>query len=460
MAPTRAGRIVVHYGSPNAKSRNEPGWLSIGNGRIHYAWVIVAVAAAMRLISSSVRMASSVFVPHLAETFGWSYGAIGFGFSLQWIFSGLFGPTAGWLGDRYGVRRTMMLGAALFLAAMMLTGTMSRLWQFYLYFGVLLSASMAIFGVPLLVGVTMWFKKHLGVGIGTLQASQGLGPVITVPLVIVLLNEMGLKWAFWIPGIAGAVILLLLIRLFHNDPGEMGFKPLGASEDEPVQRLPQGGASARVRTRVFLHEAQRTGAFWNLIGIHFWGCAGHSIILIFLVAIAMDQGLSQGMAAALLVVLYVMSTITRFAVPVLSDRMGSKGVMAACFFFQAFPVIILFFAHNPWVFFLFAIVFGVGFGGEMSAFPIINRQYYGTAPVGTAYGWQMLGAGLGMAAGAGAGGFIWDLTGSYTGAIALSLGLSLVGAVSILVLPTTSHHLIPHWEESLPPEARTAEPPL
>ena len=27
-------------------------------------------------------------------------------------------------------------------------------------------------------------------------------------------------------------------------------------------------------------------------------------------------------------------------------------------------------------------LFGIGFGGEMSAFPIINRQYYGGAPIG------------------------------------------------------------------------------
>ena len=433
-----------------------PAGLSIGTHSIHYAWVIVLLAVAMRLTSSGIRMASAVLVPYLAdpENFGWSYGSIGFAFSLQWMFSGLFGPATGWLGDRYGIRRTMILGALLFVVSMVLTGTMTHLWQFYLYFGVLLSASMAVFQVPLMVAVSMWFKKQLGVGIGALQASQGLGTVVAIPIVVLLLDHLGLRWTFWLPGIAGGVVLLLLTRLFYNEPGEIGLKPLGASADEPIQRF-QTGPTARIRTKAFLKEAQRTSAFWNLVGIHFWGCAGHAIIIVFLVAIAVDNGISRGVAAGIFLTFYLISTITRFAVPVLADHLGSKGVMTACFFLQAFTVLILFVAQDPWMFYIFAVTFGIGFGGEMSAFPVINRQYYGNAPVGTAYGWQMLGAGFGMALGAWAGGFIWDVTGSYNGAVALSFVLSLVGGISILVLPTTSCQQIPRWEQSLPPEARS-----
>ncbi len=94
----------------------------------------------------------------------------------------------------------------------------------------------------------------------------------------------------------------------------------------------------------------------------------------------------------------------------------------------------------------------------MSAFPIITRQYYGNAPTGTVYGWQMLGAGIGMASGAFLGGVLRDLTGTYTLALLCSFVLSMTGTVSILVLPTTAHHQIPEWEASLPPEVRSTTP--
>ncbi len=437
-----------------------PSNLSIGTLKIHYAWVIVAVASIMWMTNSSIRFATSLLVPHLqdSELFGWSYFSISIAFALQWIVSALFSPVAGWLGDRYGIRRTMFLGALLFLAGMMLTGTMTHLWEFYIYFGIILASSMAIFQVPLVASVTIWFKKYLGVAMGALQAFQGLGTAVAILTIALLFDHFGLKWTFWLPGLVGGAVLLLLIRYFHNEPGQIGLRPFGASADEPIQRLHEGPV-AKIRTRVFLQQAQRNGAFWNLVGIHFWGCAGHNIILLFLVAMAVDSGLSHGMAAGVYATLTIVSVITRFAVPVLADRMGSKGVMAVSFALQTFPVLILLVAQDTWTFYLFAIIFGMGLGGEMSAFPIINRQYYGNAPTGTAYGWQNLGGGLGMALGPVLGGLIWTMTDDYMGAVILSFVLSLAGVVSILALPTTSRLLIPHWEESLPPEARSSASP-
>jgi len=128
--------------------------------------------------------------------------------------------------------------------------------------------------------------------------------------------------------------------------------------------------------------------------------------------------------------------------------------MSLCFCLQGLPIALLFWAHEAWHFYLFAVLFGIGFGGEMSAFPIINRQYYGDAPTGTVYGWQMLGSGLGMASGSFLGGVLRDLTGSYTLALGCSFVLSMMGTLSILVLPSTAHRQIPEWEKALSPEVR------
>ena len=437
--------------------------LIIAGHHVHYAWVIVTVAAVMRLFSSSFRSSSSILIPRLVDSFGWSYGAVGFGFALQWVVSGMLGPSAGWMGDRYGARWTMTIGAVLFIAGMVLTGFMTSLWQFYLFFGVILSASMGIFQVPLTASVTMWFRRHLGTGMGLLQSAQGVGPLVAVPIMLLVIVAFGgglpgLRAAFWVPGIIGGVAILALVRLFYNEPAQIGMRPLGASENEPVRQV-QKGEVAKIRTRVFFKQAQRTLAFWNLIGIHFWGCAGHAIVLVYLVAIAEGEGVSPGLAAGAFVTMSVTSTVTRFAVPVLADHLGSKGVMAVCFMLQTLPIVLLFFSTELWQFYLFAVLFGIGFGGEMSAFPIINRQYYGSAPIGTTYGWQMMGAGVGMAAGSLIGGWLRDLTGNFDATMGLSLALSLVGVFSIVVLPSTHSHQLPDWEEQLPPEAQTQPDP-
>ena len=268
-----------------------PNRLAVGNVGIHYAWAIVVVAAAMRLSASAVRTSFAVIVPRIVETFGWSHGMIGFGLALQWAFSGIFGPAAGWLGDRYGVRRTMLLGALVFTVSMVLTSRMTEIWQFYVYYGVFLSFALAIFQVPLTAAVTMWFQRNLGLGMGILQASQGMGPLVLVPLVLLIISwfgnsesglmiskwvtgiqaegqDAGLRAAFWVTGIAGGLALVILVRFFYDEPGQIGLRPYGASGNEPIRRV-QHGETAQVRTAVFLTQARQTSAFWNLIGIHF-----------------------------------------------------------------------------------------------------------------------------------------------------------------------------------------------
>ena len=484
-----------------------PSEFALAGKRIHYAWVIVVITSVMRLVSSSFRMGFPALIPLIAVEFGWQVWLVTLAFSLQWVVSGAFGPAAGWLGDRYGARVTMAIGATLYLVGMILTGSMSQPWHLILFFGIILSASMGIFQVPLTVSVTSWFRRHLGVGMGLLQGSQGLGPVIAIPIMLGIaawftvgtgaqfLNWgalsspllswiplgtpeiLGIRMAFWIPGIVGGIILLLLIRIFYNTPEDIGLRQLGADANTPPRQAPATGATAKARASVFLRQVRKTPAFWNLIGIHYWGCAGHSIVIVFLPAMIISSLAPEGgwesitddsaRSAALLrasaigggaaAVMSLVSTFTRFGVPIAADLLGSKWVMAVCFFLQVAPVLILLFGilFYPvvWMFYLFAVLFGIGFGGEMSAFPIINRQYYGNAPIGTSYGFQMMGAGAGMASGALVGSLLLAVTGGYAATAALSLVMSLIGVVSILFLPTTHSHQLPEWEKELPAEA-------
>src|SRR4029453_6799678 len=187
-------------------------------------------------ITSPVRFAISMLVPYLQsrQGFGWSYFAISTAFAPQWLATALISPLVGWLGDRYGVRRTMLLGAGLFTVGMVLTGSMTRLWHFYLYFGIILAIPLTVYQVPLVAGVSVWFRTHMGVAMGILQALQGLGTVVATPLVSMLFTHFGLAWTFWGPGLVGGALLILLIRLFHNEPAQMGLRPLGAPRDEPT----------------------------------------------------------------------------------------------------------------------------------------------------------------------------------------------------------------------------------
>ncbi len=434
----------------------------MGNWSVHYAWVIVLLATFMWTISGSFRFATAVLVDHMrdpVEGFGWAYAWIAVGYSIQWVISAFASPVMGWLGERYGIRRMLVFGAVLFVLGMVLSGYMTQIWQFYLFFGFLLGIAMTVFQVPLVSSVTTWFKTNLGAAVGGMQAVQSLGTILLLPVVALLFSSYGFSWTFWIPGIIGGVLLLTMIPFYFDDPSKAKMRPYGAAPEEPVVPR-QRDADAKVRNQVFFAQARRTSAFWNLIGIHFWACMGHNIFIVFLLPWAIDQGISGASAVAIFTVMQVFSMLSRFAVPILADRVGARAMMRLCFCLQVLPCILLLVSQDPWSFYLFAALFGIGMGGEVPLFPIINRQYFGTAPIGSVYGWEMFGNGWGMALGPIFGGLMMDWVG-FEAAVLLSMAFSLAAVVSAVLLPNTNKVLTPDWEDLLPesePQSGVAPP--
>ena len=221
--------------------------------RIHYAWIIVAIAATMVLVTSSIRFAAAALVPYLNDPdlgFGWGYSAITLGFSLQWIVLGLVSPYIGEVGDKYGMRLLLLLGGVTFIIGMLLTGVMSSLWQFYVFFGVLLGLASSIFTVLPITGLTLWFRKHLGLAMGAIWSFQGIGVIAFIFLIGAAFDQLGMKWIFWLPGIIGGGLILLLTRFFYDSPASIGLRPFGSEPDEPIGK-PKKDETTKVLSSLF-----------------------------------------------------------------------------------------------------------------------------------------------------------------------------------------------------------------
>ena len=410
----------------------------------HYAWVIVTIIAVMQMVGSSVRMAFGVFIEPLSAEFGWSQGAITLAYALSSVVTALASPMAGTLGDRLGARKAMIIGCAMFILGVVLTGVISQVWQLYLTFGLLLGVAQAIFLVPLIPSAMTWFRRHLGLGMGILMAAWGLGPAMATPVLGFMIEEFGWRDTFWITAVASAIIMALLIAFYKNKPSDHGVDPYGFAPGDPAIGSNRPPAD---KVKRYAKHMRRTAAYWNLSSIHFLGCVGHAIILIYIIPIAVNEGISLVVAASLVTAMSAVSIITRLATPVMCDKYGPKTVMTVAYLIQGLTVIMLFWTHDVWLFFAFAAAFGIGYGGEAGGFPILNRRYYGFAPVGSAHGFQMLGAGLGMALGGWVGGVVFDMMGNYDLALIISVVSSVAGAVSILLLEPTNKLLIPDWEK-------------
>jgi MFS family permease len=424
----------------------------------HYGWYIVGMATTLQLTTNFVSQAFAILLVVMQDSFGWSLTAIVLAYSLRSIIGAVLAPAAGVLGDRYGAKRVMVFGAVCFVGGLLLLSTINQIWQLFLYYSIVLGIAQALFRVNIPTTVAAWFKTKLGVAVGIQQSAGGMGASVLAPGLAILLTQTDWQTAFLLIGVGGGVIVFTLLAFFHGEPADRGMQPYGATEDDKTPVTSFSGDVAKIRSQVFMKHAKQTRAFWFLPLVHHLGCIGHAVIIVHGVFYATTRGVSLEAATLIITIYSISSMASRLLVPILADRVGAKGVMTFFYLLQGLSVLMLFWTQEVWQFYLFAVVFGFAFGGEMSAFLVINRQYFGMGPVRAVFGIQSMGSGLGMALGGLAGSVIYDQFGSYDLAWIMSIIASMGGMFAIILMESTKRELIPDWEDSLPQEAQTPAP--
>ena len=425
--------------------------------RFHRAWIILTILVVVQVIGQAISMSAGIMVPLLkdpAGDFGWNIALISGAVAVYYLVGALFSPVAGMLGDRFGSRPIMFGCGVLYLVSMVLVGLVTEVWHFFISFGVLLAITQAFTFVPLQASVGGWFRRRLGLATGLLQGAGGIGAALLAPGVAWLLELVGWRETFWFIAFFGGGLIIVCSVFFRSLPADVNITPYGAKGDDPPEISPSKEL-LKLRLKVFGQHMRRTRAFWNLPTIHGLGCAGHGIVLFFVIDFARDIGIGLTTATFILTCISIFSIVGRFVVPMLAERIGGKPVMMVALFLQCVTVAVLFFANDPWTLYLFGVLFGLGFGGEMSAYLVVNRQYFGSGPMATLYGFEIMGAMMGHAIATLLGGLVRELTGSYLPVFMLSMGFSIVGVLVVLTLESTKRVLIPDWEDSLPADARS-----
>ncbi|MDO8567719.1 MAG: MFS transporter [Dehalococcoidales bacterium] len=407
--------------------------------RLHYAWVIAIVGSIAMLIGVEPLALFGVFLGPIADDLGVGRGAVSAVYWVAYIFVGISSFAAGWATDRIGLRKTMILATLGTIIPLVALSRAHSLWQLYLWYGVVYGFARGGFNTPIMVTVTLWFKKKQGLAVGIVSSGLALGPMVLAPIFRYLIDAHGWANAFLIMGIASGIILAPCCWLLRDKPADLGLKPYGEGEPEkePSKKKPAPQREAiyyRKGVPNFFKYAMTTQPFFMLPLIHLVGCVSHAVPLAHVVVMATDKGISPIAAATVLGVATGVSSLSRLLAPMFADKVGGRKAMMLFLTMQGIAILWLLPANSLWVFYLFSVFFGLGYGGEMTPFPIINRQYYGTAKIGSIYGFQTMFACLGMGMGGFIGGYLYDLMGNYNLAILVAVGMGLVGAVLAYML--------------------------
>ena len=134
---------------------------------IFYGWWLSGLAGLVMVISAvPVFHGMAVWAPVLRDHFGWSATQIGAALSLTRAEGAFMGPVEGYLADKLGTRRMVLIGLVVLVGAFALFSQVNSLWVFYLAF-IFMSLGQGLGGwIPLMTMLNHWFSRRRGTAMG------------------------------------------------------------------------------------------------------------------------------------------------------------------------------------------------------------------------------------------------------------------------------------------------------
>lgn len=354
----------------------------------------------------------------MVREFGWTSTQVTSGNALSKLLIGpLFGFIAGWTIDRFGPRRLMLIG--ILMAGMALVGlsAVSTLGMFYFFY--VFNALGYVCGGPLpnQVLLSRWFDKDRGKAMGFAYLGIGVGGALVPLLSVWLIANFGWQGALRTLG-----FLIIAVAL----PAAFFVKESPEAEQERKQIAQPVSISGALRSKSFYLLA--LGSMCSIAAVG--GTNQH--LKLFL---SLDQQYSQDAAAGVFSLVLVFSLVGRVLMGWLADRIPKKYVMLLIYLLVAAAIPFLFYAARPGAVYLFAIIFGIGLGGEYLIIPLMTAELFGVKVLGRLMGIILTADGVAEALSPYFVGRLRDTTGSYATGFMLLIGMAALGAMVVAMLP-------------------------
>ncbi len=372
----------------------------------------VLVAGCLILcIGFGVRAGFGLFLQPMSLENGWGRETFSLAMAVQNLIWGLLGPFAGGIADRYGNGRVVAfcgLAYVLGLVAMAFTETPLAL---HLGSGFLIGLALSgtTFATILAVigRVTPPEKRSTALGVATAAAS--FGQFALLPVTQLLIS----KFDWHVALIALAVLAALIIPLAAFTSG----KP--APHAGPRQSLGEA-----------LHEALRERGFHLL----FWGyfvCGFHiAMLTVHLPAFVVDNGLKPEHGMTALALIGLCNMIGTFCAGWLGGRYSKKYLLSSIYSIRAVLIALLVFLPlSTTTLYIFACGIGLLWLGTVPLTNGLVGQIFGMRYMATLSGIVFLGHQIGSFVGVWLAGYLFDTTGSYLGALTISIGLGVFAAL-------------------------------
>jgi MFS transporter, OFA family, oxalate/formate antiporter len=388
--------------------------------RFFYGWFVVAAGFAVTGVGFGCAYSFSAFIAALQRDFGATRGSVSLVFSLAGFLYFSIGCISGPLADRWGSRRLAVAGMILIGAGLALASFATTLPWVYAAYGLGVGLGVGCSYVPAMGAVQRWFVKHRGFASGLASSGIGVGTLVVPPLASYCIAAWGWRDTYLILAAFTVTVGAGMALLIENDPRDRGLGPDGENLTQSGEPERSQGAS--------IADAIKSRRFIGLYAACLACAFGVFVPFVHLAPYAIDHGIAATSAVLLVSAIGVGSTVGRFFLGGLADWIGRQHALTAMFAGMALALVIWLCSTSLWALALFALVFGIAYGGWVALLPAVVMDYFGGRNVSGLIGILYTSAGIGTLIGPAAAGFAFDLSHSYTLPIAVSIAGNVIAA--------------------------------
>ena len=381
------------------------------SSRIFYGWVIACCAMTALFISNGMLIGGiNVFDESLIKEFGWSRSSLKFRDLLTFALTGLLGPLAGALADRFGVRRLLAFGAALLMVGFLLYSRIQSITHMYVLhclFSLVLVSSGLIVAVML---VSHWFVKKRGTAIGITLVGTSLGGIFFPQVGTWLISNFGWRKAMMFEAVFPIILLITVALLIRNSPKDLGLLPLGV-EPQTEAEIANGTPDVELSGLTY-PEALRTKTFWALAFAAmttFYSILGAQAHLFLHLR---DLDFSPQVASTGISTLFGMALFGKFVFGYLADKIPHRKVFYVNLLVMLAGAILLATVRVD-LFWVAVVLFGLGWGGLYTMLQLLTVECFGLKSTGKILGTITVLDAIGGGLGIWLTGVLYDKTGSY-----------------------------------------------
>jgi MFS family permease len=322
---------------------------------LSYGWVVVASCTLLHFTAYGICYSFSVFFTSLQYEFSWNRATTSSLFSLYLLLIGVFSIIGGRASDKYGPKIVVLIMGIITGLSLVLTSQIVSPWQLYLTYSVLLSFGMGAMYIIVMSTGSRWFLRKRATALGIIGAGSGLGTVVLAPLSAWLIHSYHWRTAFLITGIIAWCTIVPAALLLKKEPSEIGASIDGLPVSETIQLTNMNTAGG-----FSLQSAVQSRNFWLFFLVWFSYSFCLHLVMSHVVPRAEDTGITPIRAAVVLSVLQAVAIPSRLVAGFVADMVDKRTIAATFALIMAIAMLWLAAAENMWMFFVFAVTYGLG----------------------------------------------------------------------------------------------------